>query len=168
MLPTANLARLLAMLPATAAMLAQTAPQPASVSGTVSNSLTGEPILRAHVTFYCTPEDRREDPQKHGVYGALSDDKGRFFHHGIAAGLKLTLTPDGVITGRALDSAGEPVEGVAEPARAPAKAPYPHTVVRLAPAERSDVQPDQMCCLTLTVHSSFGPQSTFSALGVQA
>jgi hypothetical protein len=40
-------ARWLAMLPAAAAILAQTAPQPASISGTVTNSVTSEPILRA-------------------------------------------------------------------------------------------------------------------------
>lgn len=139
MLRNGSLLRLLATIPAAAALLAQTAPQPASVAGTVTNSVTGEPILRAHVTFSCTPEDRQQAQQ---TYGALSNDKGEFSiaklqpgtcrvsvqrpgfsaPTGVAAipfasgthkeGMKLTLTPAGAITGRVLNAAGEPAEGV--------------------------------------------------------
>ena len=146
MLPTSNLARLLAMLPAAAALLAQTAPQPASVAGTVTNSVTGEPILRAHVTFTCTSEDRQQNPP---VYGALSNEKGQFAitkmqpgncsvgvqRPGFAAprntgsipfssgmhkeDMKLSLTPAGAIAGRVLDAAGEPVEGASVSAEGP-------------------------------------------------
>lgn len=117
-----------------AAMLAQTAPPSFSVSGTVTNSVTGEPILRAHVTVHCTAAQEQ-------AYGALTNAKGDFtvgqlpagscwasaervgfvaltninpsFTSGAATeGIKLTLTATGAITGRVFDSAGEPAQGV--------------------------------------------------------
>jgi hypothetical protein len=127
------------MLPAAAAILAQTAPPPASVSGTVTNSVTGEPILRAHVTVRCNSEDRQQGPR---VFGALTNGKGEFSitplppgdcaveaqrvgfvappkgtSYSLASGthkedIKLTLTPTGAITGRVVDAAGDPAQGV--------------------------------------------------------
>jgi hypothetical protein len=120
-------------------MQAQTAPQPASISGTVTNSVTGEPILRAHVTVRCMSADRQQGQQ---AYGALTNEKGEFSigslpggnwpvdveRTGFVAprsgeayslpggvhkdGIKLTLTPTGAITGRVVNAAGEPVERV--------------------------------------------------------
>ncbi len=49
-------ARWLATLSAAATLAAQTAPSPASISGTVANSVTGEPVLRAHVMVRCDSE----------------------------------------------------------------------------------------------------------------
>jgi len=128
------------MLPAAAAILAQTAPQPASVSGTVTNSVTGEPILRAHVTVRCMSQDRQQGQQ---AYGALANEKGQFSITALPPGdcsmevqrvgfvappnrgsftlssgmhkedMKLTLIPSGAITGRVVDAAGEPVQGIA-------------------------------------------------------
>lgn len=123
-----------AMLLPAGTMLAQSAPPFFSVSGTVTNSVTGEPILRAHVTVHCTARQEQ-------AYGALTNAKGEFtvgrlppgscrasaervgfvaltntnssFTSGAATeGIKLTLTPTGAITGRVLDSAGEPAQGV--------------------------------------------------------
>src|SRR5580700_3108650 len=75
--------RWLAMLPVAAALLAQTAPQPASISGTVTNSVTGEPIVRAHVMLHCTSQDHHDgqhDGQHDGpqTFGALTNEKGAF------------------------------------------------------------------------------------------
>jgi hypothetical protein len=136
-------ARWLAMFPAAAALMAQsatvTAPQPASVSGTVTNSVTGEPILRAHVIVQCWSQQGQQGQQ---TYGALTNAKGEFSVTGIPPGqcnlqvqrvgfvappngmgytltsgahkedLKLTLIPAGAITGRVLNAAGEPMPGV--------------------------------------------------------
>jgi hypothetical protein len=137
--PGRRFLRWLAMLPAAAAILAQTAPPPASVSGTVTNSVTGEPILRAHVTVRCNTEDRQHGQQ---TYGALTNPKGEFSitplppgdcsvepqrvgfvappkgtSYSLASGthkedIKLTLTPTGAITGRVVDAAGDPAQGV--------------------------------------------------------
>lgn len=131
------LARWLAMFPATAALLAQTT-QPAGISGTVTNSVTGEPVLRAHVMVACSSDDRQQGQ----TYGALTNEKGAFsiiplpprscwlnvervgfvalrnganvsFSSGThKEGLKLQLTPTGAITGRVVNAAGEPVQGV--------------------------------------------------------
>jgi hypothetical protein len=131
--------RLLAMLAVASALAAQTAPEPARVSGTVANSLTGEPILRAHVVLTCDVPDRQPPQQD---YGALTNEKGdfsigpvpparcsmsaeragfvkRFSTENLALasgahkeGLKLSLTPTGSVTGRVLNVAGEPVEGI--------------------------------------------------------
>jgi len=71
--------RWLAMLPAAAAVLAQTAsqtaPQPASISGTVTNSVTGEPIVRAHVMVHCNVAKAQDGQQ---TFGALTNEKGAF------------------------------------------------------------------------------------------
>ncbi len=137
--PSSRPVRWLAMLPAAAAILAQTAPQPASLSGTVTNSVTGEPILRAHVTVRCMSQDRQQGQQ---AYGALANEKGQFSITALPPGdcsmdvqrvgfvappnrgsfalssgmhkedVRLTLTPTGAITGRVVDSAGEPVQGI--------------------------------------------------------
>jgi hypothetical protein len=126
------------MLAAAAMLAAQTAPQPASVSGTVTNSVTGEPILRAHVMVRCTSGDR----QKVQNYGALTNEKGEFSITPIPPGdcsanaervgfvssmrgesyaltsgthkdgLKLPLTPTGAVAGRVVNAAGEPVQNV--------------------------------------------------------
>jgi hypothetical protein len=133
------LARWLAIFPAAAAVLAQTTPEPASISGTVTNSVTGEPILRAHVMANCTSEDRHDGAQ---IFGALTNEKGVFSiaplpfgncsisvqRVGFVAplrgesypltsgthkeGLKLTLIPAGAITGRVLVSSGEPAQEI--------------------------------------------------------
>jgi hypothetical protein len=127
------------MLAAAAILAAQTAPQPAGVSGTVTNSVTGEPILRAHVMVRCMSDDRQKGQQ---TYGALTNEKGEFSitpvppgdcsigaeHVGFVSpsrwesfpltsgahkeGVKSALTPTGAITGHVLNSAGEPAEGV--------------------------------------------------------
>lgn len=131
---------MLAMLACLAAS-AQTAPpsgEPATVSGIVNNSVSGEPILRAHVTL-------RTGGQSQQIYGALTDAEGKFTIMQVPAGsyavavektgyqpplqfnapalqlkldaaekkegVKLKLTPGGSISGRVLDSTGEPVEG---------------------------------------------------------
>lgn len=129
------LARWLALLPAAVAMLAQDAPPSAGISGSVTNSVTGEPILRAHVTVYCSSEDIVND------YAALTNEKGEFSVSRLPAanckvnaervgfvpsdnettyplarggrkdGVKLSLVPFGAITGRVLNAAGEPVQG---------------------------------------------------------
>ena len=134
-----TLARWLAIVPAAAAALAQSTPAPASIAGTVTNSVTGEPILRAHVTAHCMSEDRHDGQQVY--YGALTNSKGEFSiaplpsgncalevqRVGFVAlnfasqpvssgahkeGVKLTLVPTGAITGRVLSSTGEPAQGV--------------------------------------------------------
>ena len=63
-----------------AAALAQSAPpaaidKPATVSGTVTNSLTGEPVLRAHVTL----TGRGTGPSRtQETYGSLTNGEGKF------------------------------------------------------------------------------------------
>ena len=117
---------------------AQNAPAPARISGTVANELTGDPVVRAHVTARSM-----KAPQSAEIHGALTNSDGKFaiaplpegsymltvervgFVPGgkpgvptyqLSAGdskddLKLTLTPAGAITGRVLDGEGEPVVG---------------------------------------------------------
>lgn len=112
--------------------------QPASLSGSVTNSVTGEPVLRAHIAAQCEVNGR---PQGMTSFGTQTDAKGEFSLTQLPAatcsvsaqrvgfvpssagnnyelasgthkdGVKLTLTPAGAITGRVLDGAGEPVEG---------------------------------------------------------
>ena len=48
---------------------------PASVSGTVTNSLTGEPVLRAHVVLHNSAPGPDGLPQ---TYGALTNQEGKF------------------------------------------------------------------------------------------
>ena len=124
-----------------AAAFAQTQNEPASVSGTVTHSVTGAPILRAHITL-------RGDTPTARTYGALASAEGKFSITGIPAGtyqatvertgffmpplpgnrttvevtlraaekkedLKFRLAPLGSISGRVLDAKGEPMESVA-------------------------------------------------------
>src|SRR5580704_16045493 len=121
---SSSLALLLAAL--AAAALGQ---QTANVSGTVTNSATGAPVARAHVTL------RGEK-----TFGALTNGEGKFSITGIPPGgyahavervgfarqwrirtpgvvlhagdnsLDLKLTPVGSIAGRVLDADGEPVQ----------------------------------------------------------
>jgi hypothetical protein len=132
------LRRALAILAAAGAVAAQSAPEPSSVAGTVTNSVTGEPVLRAHVTLQCWSRDNQQ------VYGALTNEKGEYSLTASAAApcnlnaervgfvaasngmgntlnftagthkenVKLTLTPTGAITGRVVNAAGEPVQDV--------------------------------------------------------
>ena len=111
----------------------------ASFSGTVTNSVTGAPVPRAHVTL--TPIGAAPDQPD---YGVLSDAEGKFtigpipagrYLAGAAktgftrvlgastsavileegekrAGYKVLLIPGGVITGRVLDANGDPMAGV--------------------------------------------------------
>jgi hypothetical protein len=128
-----------AILAAAGALAAQSAPEPSSVAGTVTNSVTGEPILRAHVTLQCWARDNQQ------VYGALTNEKGEYSLTASPSGpcylnaervgfvlasnelalapvnltagthkenVKLTLTPTGGITGRVVNAAGEPVQDV--------------------------------------------------------
>ncbi|HEX3747424.1 MAG TPA: carboxypeptidase-like regulatory domain-containing protein [Bryobacteraceae bacterium] len=74
------LARAPAMLAAVAALAAQSAPEPSSVAGTVTNSVTGVPVLRAHVTLSCSLPDGQQ------TYGALTDENGRFSLSPLPAG----------------------------------------------------------------------------------
>ena len=124
-----------------AAALAQTPPaatdQPASVSGVVTNSVTGEPIVRAHVSLRPTSNRANTALQ---TYGAMTDAEGKFSITSLPpanyivladrAGFetapmsravqinpgdkkedfKLKLIPDGAITGRVVDASGDPVE----------------------------------------------------------
>jgi hypothetical protein len=133
---------------------AQTAPPDtlATVTGSVTNSLTGEPILRAHVLLRISVQENPDTNPSPQAYGALTSREGTFtisrlppgrytvsadrigfvppavmLANGGATGnamitlgpgekkedLKLTLTPTGAITGRVLDSSGEPVPNVA-------------------------------------------------------
>jgi Carboxypeptidase regulatory-like domain len=108
-------------------------PAPASVSGVATNTVTGEPVLRAHIVL------RGIMNEDGGVtYGALTDRDGKFTISNLPPGrytatasrtafvpppninltlsagekkddVKLKLTPTGAIVGRVLDSAGEPV-----------------------------------------------------------
>jgi hypothetical protein len=140
------LARWLAMFAVAAALVAQTAPQPAGMSGTVTNSLTGEPIVRAHVMVRCICVDRQEGEK---FYGALTNEKGGFSitpllpgdcsinvervgfvtpHNGasypLSSGthkddLKLTLTPTAAITGHVVNATGGPAQGVSVSAETP-------------------------------------------------
>ena len=134
---TAVLAALLAI----ASHAQDTAPpkEPGSLSGVVTNALTGDPVLHAHVTLQPIGSAAEQT-----VLGALSDGEGKFSLTQIPAGryavsvektsftpkltpatsmltfgngekktgLQLALLPGGVITGRVLDSRGEPMENV--------------------------------------------------------
>ena len=120
---------LLALLAATAILAA--AQQTAVVNGSVTNSVTGAPIVRAHVTL-------------HGAqnFGALTDDQGKFAiagippagyqyaaervgftserHLGVLAvdfhpgpnTLDLRLVPVSAISGTIVDAAGVPVQSI--------------------------------------------------------
>jgi hypothetical protein len=120
---------LLALFAATAILAA--AQQTATVTGTVTNSVTGAPIVRAHVTLSGAQN-----------FGALTDDQGKFTIDGIppagyqyaaervgftserhfgvlsvdfqsgANRLDLRLVPMAAISGTILDAAGEPVQSI--------------------------------------------------------
>jgi hypothetical protein len=66
---------LLALCAALPAQLVLPGAAPASVSGIVTNSLTGEPILRAHVVLHCSTFGPDDIPQ---TYGALTNQEGKF------------------------------------------------------------------------------------------
>lgn len=115
--------------------------QPASLQGVVTNSVTGEPVLRAHVSLRPRSSER-PGVQKH--FGALTTSEGKFSIAAIDPGrysltvekpgflalfpknapdlnlqpgdtrndLKLALVPAGSITGRVLNADGEPMENV--------------------------------------------------------
>jgi hypothetical protein len=122
-------------------LAAQTSAKPASVQGTVTNSVTGLPVPRAHVTLQGANDGK---PVR---YGATSGADGGFSFSGVApgqyvaeadhigfvrnqggsprdrnmvklgaddnkTGVEIRLTPTGSITGRVTDSDGEPVEGM--------------------------------------------------------
>ena len=118
--------------------MAQSPPEPASVEGTVTHSITGAPILRAHIAL------RGPGPNAKS-YGALTTAEGKFSITGVVPGTyqasadrvgffmpagpggrtsvevvlrdgdkkenrKFRLTPLGSISGRVVDQEGEPVE----------------------------------------------------------
>jgi hypothetical protein len=66
---------LLALCAALPAQLVLPGAAPASVGGIVTNSLTGEPILRAHVLLYSSTTGPDGLPQ---TYGALTNQEGKF------------------------------------------------------------------------------------------
>jgi len=109
--------------------------KPASVEGTVVNSVTGEPVPRAHVTLTVTASPVRK------TYGAMSGANGKFSINSMVPGtytvaaervefltstaepVKLSagdvrtavlvkLRPTGAITGRVVNAEGEPMERV--------------------------------------------------------
>jgi hypothetical protein len=134
------MAGLFPLLAAAVCAFAQTSPPPASVSGVVTNSVTGAPVLRAHVTLCVFANNGQR------TYGALTNGEGKFTIAPLPPGrynasvervgfverpssdmgrsrdmnlgpgdkredLQLTLTPTGAISGRVLDPGGEPVPG---------------------------------------------------------
>ncbi|MGD0872633.1 MAG: carboxypeptidase-like regulatory domain-containing protein [Bryobacteraceae bacterium] len=66
---------LLALCAALPAQLVLSAAAPASVGGTVTNSLTGGPVLRAHVVLHSSAMGPDGIPQ---TYGALTNQEGKF------------------------------------------------------------------------------------------
>jgi hypothetical protein len=131
---------LLCLLAAAAAIGAAQEEKPAAVEGDVRDSVTGGPVVRAHVLL----SGQNGKPQ---TYGAITDAEGKFVMNGLSAGsytatvqragfvtpiepgaqtahrislaagdrkteFHLKLTPAGAITGRVLDAHGEPMEGV--------------------------------------------------------
>jgi hypothetical protein len=115
-------------------------PKPASLSGIVTNSLTGEPLAHAHVRLDLFTQ------QKGSRYGAMTTADGRFSIKAIAPGhyqmtadrrgyqpvsgqdttnqnielkageevtdLVIRLTPDAVISGRVVNEKGLPMDGI--------------------------------------------------------
>jgi len=73
--PIVALALLLALSTALPAQLVLPGAAPASVSGIVTNSVTGEPILRAHVLLHNSTIGPDGLPQ---TYGALTNQEGKF------------------------------------------------------------------------------------------
>ena len=122
-----------------AAQTAPPPPEPGSIEGIVTNSLTGAPIAHAHVML-----QGGQDPNT--VYGAQTNGQGKFSilqvppsNYGLSVekpgyysaanrmrpptvnlgkgekkgDLKLAMLPGGVISGRVIDSNGDPVEHIA-------------------------------------------------------
>jgi protocatechuate 3,4-dioxygenase beta subunit len=119
---------------------APTDDKPATVEGTVTNALTGEPLLRVHVSLRGMAGNTRRN------LGALTDAEGKFSFTAPAGsysvtaeragfsptndrqgrmgaqvvvsagdkkdGVKIRLNPNAAITGRVTDADGEPMEGV--------------------------------------------------------
>ncbi len=119
--------------------------KPAAVQGVVTNAITGEPVLRAHVSLRGAMPTAGGQPKN---YGALTDAEGKFAITGLEPGgygfaaekpgflmpvenagggratfltlrpgdsktdFTFKLLPAGAITGRVLDGAGEPAEGI--------------------------------------------------------
>ena len=112
----------------------------AVIAGRVTNSATGTPVLRAHVSVYSWSGSRQK-------YGALTDAEGKFSIARLAPGqysisaeaagfqspqiapdartdslvlraaehrgdVDMTLTPWGAISGRVIDAEGRPAQGV--------------------------------------------------------
>jgi hypothetical protein len=133
-------ARVMAVLGAASVLTGQTPPVPASVAGILTNSVTGEPIVRGHVTLHCSSASHNPPSQ---TFGALTDEKGVFAiaplppgncsidanRIGFVAaspggprldlssgsrieGIKLKLIPAGSLSGRVVDSSGDPAPGV--------------------------------------------------------
>jgi len=63
-----------------ACAFAQTQNEPASLSGSVTHSITGAPILRAHITL-------RGNGNNVPTYGALTNSEGKFSITGIVVGI---------------------------------------------------------------------------------
>ena len=113
----------------------------ASLSGAVTNSVTGSPVLRAHVSINLNSDGSEQQ------YGAITNGEGQFTMAQLPPGrytvsvdragfvmprnpagtsftevklspgdkkenFKLTLVPTGAISGRVFDAAGEPIQGV--------------------------------------------------------
>ncbi|MCU1235270.1 MAG: carboxypeptidase regulatory-like protein [Candidatus Solibacter sp.] len=124
-----------------AAALAQTRSETASLQGSVTHSVTGAPVPRAHIVLRGAGPDAKS-------YGALATAEGKFSIEGIVPGtyqasaeragfymltgpggratvdvtlragdkkddLKFRLAPLGSISGRVVDADGEPVDGAA-------------------------------------------------------
>ncbi len=128
-----------------AAALPQTQPSndaPGAVSGVITNLVTHEPVLRAHVMLRSL-STQPGPPTQTQTYGALTDAEGKFSITPVPAGtylvvvdrvgfvsnaqprpfelkasdkkddIKIALMPHGGITGRVVDANGDPVEGAA-------------------------------------------------------
>jgi hypothetical protein len=114
--------------------------EPASLSGIITNAVTGAPVQRAHVTI------RSYDHASKQVYGAATTSEGKFIMTQLPPGhytagvervgftmppnqaasvtdvilnpgdkkenFKLTLVPTGSISGHVFDAVGEPMQGV--------------------------------------------------------
>jgi hypothetical protein len=139
-MPRLLAACLVALAPAFICAQAPADDKPASIEGTVTNSLTGEPLVRAHVALRGSGSNARS-------YGALTTAEGKFSVTSVAPGtyqasaeragffapsgtdgrttveivlrggdkkdnLKLKLAPLGAITGRVLDADGGPMESI--------------------------------------------------------
>jgi len=131
----------LLLLAAAVPLTAQSSAKPASVQGTITNSISGLPVPRAHVSLQGGSEGKQVR------FGATSAADGRFSFTGVApgnysvsadrvgfvnsqsasprervavmlkaddnkTGVDLKLMPTGALTGRVTDADGEPVEGV--------------------------------------------------------